>query len=77
MRLATEVAAGLSSTSSSQGETIMNATRYLPFAGCLFIGLAFAMSGLSNDPRLSGARSPRVVLRRHRGVLPYQLRAAR
>jgi putative oxidoreductase len=29
------------------GETIMNATRYLPFAGRLLIGLAFATSGLS------------------------------
>ena len=28
------------------GETTMNATRYLPFAGRLLIGLAFAMSGL-------------------------------
>jgi putative oxidoreductase len=30
-----------------KGETDMNATRYLPFAGRLLIGLAFAMSGLS------------------------------
>jgi hypothetical protein len=47
MRVVTEAVAGLSSTSSSQGETIMNGTRYLPFAGRLLIGLAFTMSGLS------------------------------
>jgi putative oxidoreductase len=29
-----------------KGEATMNATRYLPFAGRLLIGLAFAMSGL-------------------------------
>jgi hypothetical protein len=30
-----------------KGETTVNATRYLPFAGRLLIGLAFAVSGLS------------------------------
>ena len=29
----------------------MNATRYLPFAGRLLIGLPFAMSGLKNSRR--------------------------
>jgi len=46
MRVVTEATAGLSSTLSSQGETIMNATRYLLFAGRLLIGLAFTVSGL-------------------------------
>jgi putative oxidoreductase len=31
----------------------MNATRYLPFAGRLLIGLPFAMSGLSKLPAIS------------------------
>jgi putative oxidoreductase len=34
-------------TSHLQRSNIMNATRYLPFAGRLLIGLPFAMSGLS------------------------------
>jgi len=35
-------------------ETTMNATRYLPFAGRLLIGLAFATSGLSKLAGYSG-----------------------
>jgi uncharacterized membrane protein YphA (DoxX/SURF4 family) len=39
-----------------KGEAIMNANRYLPFAGRLLIGLAFAMSGLGKLAAY-GARS--------------------